>query len=112
MDEEYEHRGEEEAPHLTRKPSTFVHEGGNIFFGCEAEERMLGPTLDLIGHNTVMYASDWPHWDGGLLMEGLLSRDFPVVQGMVLLAGSMIVVVNLLVDVLYAYVDPRIRLTG
>ncbi len=64
MDEEYEHRGEEEAPHLTRKPSTFVHEGGNIFFGCEAEERMLGPTLDLIGHNTVMYASDWPHWDG------------------------------------------------
>ncbi|ETW97254.1 MAG: hypothetical protein ETSY1_23415 [Candidatus Entotheonella factor] len=64
MDEEYEHRGEEEAPNLTRKPSTFVHEGGNLFFGCEAEERMLGPTLDLIGHDTVMYASDWPHWDG------------------------------------------------
>lgn len=64
MDEEYEHRGEEEAPDLTRKPSTFVHEGGNLFFGCEAEERMLGPTLDLIGTDTVMYASDWPHWDG------------------------------------------------
>ncbi len=64
MDEEYEHRGEEEAPNLTRKPSTFVHEGGNLFFGCEAEERMLAPTLDLIGHDTVMYASDWPHWDG------------------------------------------------
>ncbi len=53
----------------------------------------------------------WPRV-GRLLMEGLLSRDFPVVQGVVLLAGSMIVVVNLLVDVLYAYVDPRIRLTG
>ncbi|MCZ6874835.1 MAG: amidohydrolase family protein, partial [bacterium] len=64
MDEEWEHRGEEEAPDLTRKPSSFVHEGGNIFFGCEAEERMLGPTLDLIGSDTVMYASDWPHWDG------------------------------------------------
>ena len=64
MDEEYEHRGEEEAPDLTRKPSTFVHQGGNIFFGCEAEERMLGATLSLIGNDTVMYASDWPHWDG------------------------------------------------
>jgi peptide/nickel transport system permease protein len=42
----------------------------------------------------------------------LLSRDFPVVQGVVLMAGSMIVVMNLLVDILYAYVDPRIRLTG
>jgi predicted TIM-barrel fold metal-dependent hydrolase len=64
MDEEYEHRGEEEAPDLQHKPSTFVHEGGNIFFGCEAEERLLGPTLDVIGFDTVMYASDWPHWDG------------------------------------------------
>jgi ABC-type dipeptide/oligopeptide/nickel transport system permease component len=45
-------------------------------------------------------------------MEGLLSRDFPVVQGVVLMAGSMIVMMNLLVDILYAYVDPRIRLTG
>ena len=64
LDEEFEHRGEEEAPNLTRRPSTFVHEGGNIFFGCEAEERMLGPTLEIIGRDTVMYASDWPHWDG------------------------------------------------
>ena len=64
MDEEYEHRGDEEAPALTRKPSTFVYEGGPLFFGCEAEERMLGPTLDIIGDDTVMYASDWPHWDG------------------------------------------------
>jgi predicted TIM-barrel fold metal-dependent hydrolase len=64
MDEEYEHRGAEEAPDLPRKPSTFVHEGGNIFFGCEAEERLLGPTLGVIGSDTVMYASDWPHWDG------------------------------------------------
>ena len=53
----------------------------------------------------------WPGV-GRLLMEGLLSRDFPVVQGIVLMAGSMIVVMNLLVDILYAYVDPRIRLTG
>ena len=64
MDEEFEHRGEEEAPVLSQKPSAYVHQGGNIFFGLEAEERLLGPTLDLIGEDLFMYASDWPHWDG------------------------------------------------
>lgn len=51
----------------------------------------------------------WPGI-GRLMIEGLLSRDFPVVQGVALLAGAMIVAVNLVVDILYAYVDPRIRL--
>jgi peptide/nickel transport system permease protein len=51
----------------------------------------------------------WPGI-GRLMIEGLLSRDFPVVQGVALMAGAMIVAVNLLVDILYAYVDPRIRL--
>ncbi len=64
MDEEFEHRGAEEAPLLTKKPSAYVHQGGNIFFGLEAEERLLGPTLDLIGNDIFIYASDWPHWDG------------------------------------------------
>ncbi len=64
MDEEFEHRGAEEAPVLTKKPSAYVYKGGNIFFGLEAEERLLGPTLALIGDDLFMYASDWPHWDG------------------------------------------------
>ena len=64
MDEEFEHRGADEAPALTKKPSDYVHKGGNIFFGLEAEERLLGPTLELIGDDLFMYASDWPHWDG------------------------------------------------
>lgn len=51
----------------------------------------------------------WPGI-GRLMFEGLLSRDFPVVQGAVVVAGGMIVIVNLLVDILYAYIDPRIRL--
>jgi len=33
------------------------------------------------------------------------------VQGIVLLAGIMIVAINLVIDILYAYIDPRIRLT-
>lgn len=51
----------------------------------------------------------WPGV-GSLILEGLLGRDFPVVQGSLLMAGAMIVGVNLLLDILYAYVDPRIRL--
>ena len=65
LDEEFENRGAEEAPDLSRPPSTFVCEGGNIFLGCESEERLLRASLDLIGSDTLMYASDWPHWDGG-----------------------------------------------
>ncbi len=50
----------------------------------------------------------WPGI-GRLLYEGISLRDFPLVQTTVLLAGAMIVGVNLLVDLLYAWIDPRIR---
>lgn len=50
-------------------------------------------------------------WPGlGLLMyEGAISRDFNLVQAVVLFMTMMMVAVNLLVDILYAYLDPRIR---
>jgi peptide/nickel transport system permease protein len=50
-------------------------------------------------------------WPGlGLLMvQSITARDFPVVQGGVLLIALTFVLVNLFVDVLYAYLDPRIR---
>jgi len=41
-----------------------------------------------------------------------INRDFPVVQGVVLMGGIMIVAINFLIDILYAYVDPRIRLSS
>src|SRR5712691_6648288 len=50
----------------------------------------------------------WPGI-GRLLYEGIAFRDFPIVQATVLLGGAMIVIVNLVVDVLYAVIDPRIR---
>ncbi len=46
---------------------------------------------------------------GRLLVEAILGRDFPVVQGAVLLAAVTFVLTNLLVDMVYALVDPRIR---
>ena len=46
---------------------------------------------------------------GKLLVDAILNKDFPVVQGVVLLIAVMYTVINLLVDVSYAYIDPRIR---
>ena len=46
---------------------------------------------------------------GRILIEGILSRDYPVVQGAILAVSFIFVFVNLLVDVLYVAVDPRIR---
>ncbi len=50
----------------------------------------------------------WPGI-GQLIYQGIVFRDFPVVQAVVLLTAGMVIAVNLLVDILYAYVDPRIR---
>ena len=46
---------------------------------------------------------------GRLAVDAILNRDFPLVQGTVLVAAVVYVVVNLLVDIAYAAVDPRIR---
>ncbi|HEV2282111.1 MAG TPA: ABC transporter permease [bacterium] len=46
---------------------------------------------------------------GRLAVDAILNRDFPLVQGTVLVAAFVYVAVNLLVDVAYAAVDPRIR---
>jgi hypothetical protein len=56
---------------------------------------------------------NWPGV-GQLLYDALSNRDFPMVQGVVLMSGLMIVVLNFTIDVLYGYVDPRpaIGLTG
>jgi len=50
----------------------------------------------------------WPGV-GTLVVQGILARDVPLVQGCVLIVALTFVLVNLAVDVLYAYLDPRIR---
>jgi len=50
----------------------------------------------------------WPGV-GRLMVEAIRSKDFPVVQGGVLLLAITFSVVNLVVDILYAYIDPRIK---
>jgi ABC-type dipeptide/oligopeptide/nickel transport system permease component len=50
----------------------------------------------------------WPGL-GTLVVQGILARDVPLVQGAVLVIALTFVLVNLAVDLLYAYLDPRIR---
>jgi peptide/nickel transport system permease protein len=50
----------------------------------------------------------WPGV-GRLAMTAILQRDYPVVQGCVLLVAVLFVLINLAVDLLYAWLDPRIR---
>ena len=46
---------------------------------------------------------------GRLTIDAILRRDYPVIQGIVLLFSFLYVLVNLMVDVTYTLVDPRIR---
>jgi peptide/nickel transport system permease protein len=46
---------------------------------------------------------------GRLIVSAILRRDYPVVQGVVLVTAATYVLVNLVVDVLYVFIDPRIR---
>jgi peptide/nickel transport system permease protein len=48
---------------------------------------------------------------GKFLVDSIFARDYPVVQGFTLVIAFIFVVVNLLVDISYAYLDPRVRLT-
>jgi peptide/nickel transport system permease protein len=50
----------------------------------------------------------WPGL-GRLAYDGITSRDFPVIQAVVLTTAAIVAVVNLGVDLLYAFIDPRIR---
>lgn len=47
---------------------------------------------------------------GRLIVGGILAKDFPLVQGTVLFVAAAYVLINVAVDVAYAYVDPRIRI--
>ena len=76
------------------------------------------PVITIIGTDFGSYLSGavltesifgWPGI-GRLALEAIMKRDFPVIQGTVLFMAIMFVLMNVLVDLLYGVVDPRIRL--
>ncbi len=84
-----------------------------------ALKNALIPVVTLAGMNVVIMISaavaietvfSWPGL-GYLLYMSAINRDFNVVQGVVLIISMLMVLINLLVDILYAYLDPRIRYT-
>ena len=50
----------------------------------------------------------WPGM-GRLIVDAILARDYPLVQGAILIFAALVVVVNIVIDILYAYIDPRVR---
>jgi peptide/nickel transport system permease protein len=90
-----------------------------IVIGKHALKNAMIPILTIAGLNLVVMINvaivievifNWPGV-GLLLYDGLTNRDFPMVQGVVLMSGVMIVLLNFMIDVLYGYVDPRVRLS-
>jgi peptide/nickel transport system permease protein len=59
----------------------------------------------------VEYVFAWPGM-GELAISAIQARDYPLIQGFVLFAGAVYVVVNFSVDLGYAWLDPRIRVGG
>jgi peptide/nickel transport system permease protein len=90
-----------------------------VVVAMHAFKNALIPVFTLAGVNLVVMVNAaviievifaWPGI-GRLLYEGIFQRDFPLVQGVVIMAGFMIVAINLVVDIAYAVIDPRIRVT-
>jgi peptide/nickel transport system permease protein len=50
----------------------------------------------------------WPGF-GRLVYEAIMARDYPLMQGVVMVGSAIVMMANLIVDILYAYFDPRIR---
>jgi len=75
------------------------------------------PTVSLIAINlgfviagaiTVEVVFSWPGL-GTLSVDALTARDYPVLQGVFLLLGVSVVLANLAADLLYGFLDPRVR---
>src|SRR6201984_2378396 len=90
----------------------------SLVIAKHAFQNALIPVLTLAGINLVIMVNvavvvetvfAWPGI-GRLLYEGITCGDLQVVQGVVVMAGVMIISVNFMIDVLYAVIDPRIRL--
>jgi peptide/nickel transport system permease protein len=79
---------------------------------------VLIPVITVIGTDFGSYLSGavltesifgWPGI-GRFALEAILKRDFPVIQGTVLFMALMFITANMLVDILYGVIDPRIRM--
>lgn len=87
-----------------------------VVYGHALRNALL-PVVTVVGHQfgTLLGGAvltetvfGWPGM-GQLLVDAIFARDYPVVQGIVLTFSTLFILVNLAVDVLYGYIDPRIH---
>lgn len=86
-----------------------------VLYG-HALKNALTPVLTVVGLQTgflfggaviIENLFSWPGI-GRLILDGVFQRDYPVVQGTVLFVAVLFILINLVVDILYSYLDPRI----
>lgn len=94
--------------------------GELVVLGKHVLRNALVPVVTIVGADFGSYLSGsvltesifgWPGL-GRFIVQGIMRRDFPVIQGAVLFMAVTFVLVNLIVDVSYGLIDPRIRLRG
>ena len=71
---------------------------------------MLGLQFALLMAGAVLTETtfSWPGM-GRLLLERIYARDYPVIQGIVIMIALVVALASLLVDIFYAFIDPRVR---
>ena len=77
--------------------------------GVEAVAPMTLPTALALGGSVVMERVFSMPGLGNFILEGMLARDFPIVQSITLFFAIAVVFVNLLIDISYGWFDPRVR---
>ena len=70
---------------------------------------VLGSTILAVAAVAILRAGGQPASDLGPALDAVLARDYPTVQAVILLFSVVYVVLNLIVDVTYTFLDPRIR---
>jgi dipeptide transport system permease protein len=92
---------------LTRLQVVFIHALRNALIPVIT---VIGLQVGLLLSGAILTESifSWPGI-GNWLIHGVQSRDYPVVQGGILLIAAIVISVNLIVDLLYAVINPRIR---
>ena len=92
---------------LSRKRVVFVHALPNAILPIITLAGMALPAL-VSGSLIVEYIFAWPGM-GRLTFNAMMARDYPLIIGTTFVAAVMVILGNLIADLLYAVVDPRVR---
>lgn len=95
---------------LTERSVIYVHAAKNAFLPVVT---VIGYQLGVLLTSAILIETvfAWPGV-GRLLVTAIQQRDFPLIQGTVLFMGTLFLLINLVVDIAYVFLDPRIRYTA